>query len=320
MPALRIVFAGTPTFAAAHLSAILQSQHVVVAVYTQPDRPSGRGNKPTPSPVKELALENSLRVHQPATLRNIEEHQHLLELQADVLVVVAYGLILPKEILEIPRYGCINVHASLLPRWRGAAPIERALLAGDKVSGVTIMQMDEGLDTGDMLLKSELRIEEQDSRNDLELKLIDAGTVSLVRALDNLPELLKSPEKQDSALSCYAEKLDKSEALIDWQSQADFVHRQIRTGIGRTPAYTFLEGQRLRILQAEVLSTNSESATGKIIISDKESFVVQCKSSALKVSRVQLPGKAAAAVKDILNSKPDMFAVGKQFAASEDSD
>ncbi len=320
MPALRIVFAGTPTFAAAHLSAILQSQHVVVAVYTQPDRPSGRGNKPTPSPVKELALENSLRVHQPASLRNIEEHQHLLELQADVLVVVAYGLILPKEILEIPRYGCINVHASLLPRWRGAAPIERALLAGDKVSGVTIMQMDEGLDTGDMLLKSELRIEEQDSRNDLELKLIDAGTVSLVRALDNLPELLKSPEKQDSALSCYAEKLDKSEALIDWQSQADFVHRQIRTGIGRTPAYTFLEGQRLRILQAEVLSTNSESATGKIIISDKESFVVQCKSSALKVSRVQLPGKAAAAVKDILNSKPDMFAVGKQFAASEDSD
>ena len=244
----------------------------------------------------------------------------MLELQADVLVVVAYGLILPKEILEIPRYGCINVHASLLPRWRGAAPIERALLAGDKVSGVTIMQMDEGLDTGDMLLKSELRIEEQDSRNDLELKLIDAGTVSLVRALDNLPELLKSPEKQDSALSCYAEKLDKSEALIDWQSQADFVHRQIRTGIGRTPAYTFLEGQRLRILQAEVLSTNSESATGKIIISDKESFVVQCKSSALKVSRVQLPGKAAAAVKDILNSKPDMFAVGKQFAASEDSD
>ena len=320
MPALRIVFAGTPTFAAAHLSAILQSQHVVVAVYTQPDRPSGRGNKPTPSPVKELALENSLRVHQPASLRNIEEHQHLLELQADVLVVVAYGLILPKEILEIPRYGCINVHASLLPRWRGAAPIERALLAGDKVSGVTIMQMDEGLDTGDMLLKSELRIEEQDSRNDLELKLIDAGTVSLVRALDNLPELLKSPEKQDSALSCYAEKLDKSEALIDWQSQADFVHRQIRTGIGRTPAYTFLEGQRLRILQAEVLSTNSESATGNIIISDKESFVVQCKSSALKVSRVQLPGKAAAAVKDILNSKPDMFAVGKQFAASEDSD
>lgn len=320
MPALRIVFAGTPTFAAAHLSAILQSQHVVVAVYTQPDRPSGRGNKPTPSPVKELALENSLRVHQPASLRNIEEHQHLLELQADVLVVVAYGLILPKEILEIPRYGCINVHASLLPRWRGAAPIERALLAGDKVSGVTIMQMDEGLDTGDMLLKSELRIEEQDSRYDLELKLIDAGTVSLVRALDNLPELLKSPEKQDSALSCYAEKLDKSEALIDWQSQADFVHRQIRTGIGRTPAYTFLEGKRLRILQAEVLSTNSESATGKIIISDKESFVVQCKSSALKVSRVQLPGKAAAAVRDILNSKPDMFAVGKQFAASEDSD
>ncbi|MDD9891446.1 MAG: methionyl-tRNA formyltransferase [Gammaproteobacteria bacterium] len=320
MPALRIVFAGTPAFAAAHLSAILQSQHEIVAVYTQPDRPSGRGKKPTPSPVKQLALDNHLEIHQPFSLRSKDEHKHLAELHADVMVIVAYGLILPQEILEIPRYGCINVHASLLPRWRGAAPIERALLAGDKVSGVTIMQMDEGLDTGDMLLKSEVTIDEQDSRDDLELKLTMAGTVSLIKALDNLTELLKTPEKQDSSLSCYAEKLHKSESLIDWQLPAELIHRQVRVGIGRSPAYTFLEGQRIRILQAEVVESSSEVNPGKISSSDTDSFIVQCQNSSLRVSRVQLSGKAAATVRDILNSKPDFFAVGKQFVATELTD
>ena len=180
MSELRIVFAGTPEFAAAHLNSILNSSHEVIAVYTQPDRPSGRGIKLLPSPVKELALANNLPVNQPASLRNEDEHRLLESYSADALIVVAYGLILPREILAVPRFGCINVHASLLPRWRGAAPIERALLAGDKVSGITIMQMDEGLDTGDMLLKSEVSIDGSNTRNDLESILTEVGCDALI--------------------------------------------------------------------------------------------------------------------------------------------
>ncbi len=201
MSELRIVFAGTPEFAAAHLNSILNSSHEVIAVYTQPDRPSGRGIKLLPSPVKELALANNLPVNQPASLRNEDEHRLLESYSADALIVVAYGLILPREILAVPRFGCINVHASLLPRWRGAAPIERALLAGDKVSGITIMQMDEGLDTGDMLLKSEVSIDDSNTRNDLESKLTEVGCEALIKALNNLEELLKTPEKQADAQS-----------------------------------------------------------------------------------------------------------------------
>ena len=197
MTALRIVFAGTPAFAAAHLSAIMQSEHDVIAVYTQPDRPSGRGRKLSPSPVKKLALSSGLQVCQPSSLRKFDEHDRLIKLNADIMVVVAYGLILPKEILDIPKHGCINVHASLLPRWRGAAPIERALLAGDKVSGVTIMQMNEGLDEGDILLKSEVMIENQDSRDSLEDKLLLVGKKSLVETLDNFEQLIGIAEKQE---------------------------------------------------------------------------------------------------------------------------
>jgi|APSaa5957512535_1039671.scaffolds.fasta_scaffold59365_2 methionyl-tRNA formyltransferase len=320
----RIVFAGTPAFAAAHLSAILKSQHKVVAVYTQPDRPAGRGKKLLPSPVKELALAEELTICQPASLKNDEAQIALKEFDADILVVVAYGLILPKEILEIPKHGCVNAHASLLPRWRGAAPIERALLAGDKVSGVTIMQMDEGLDTGCMLLKSEVAINETDSRDDLENNLSLAGQHALIAVLDNLQELQKDCVKQDDSESCYAEKLQKSEALIDWQESADKVGRQVRAGIGRFPAYSFLHGQRLRLLSAVAKEsidkkTSEVVVEGTIVENSKDSFSVACKDSVLEVMQIQFPGKNPLSVRDALNSRPDDFTVGQQFSTSEHS-
>ncbi len=319
MSALRIVFAGTPEFAAAHLNSILNSSHEVIAVYTQPDRPSGRGIKLLPSPVKELALANNLPVNQPASLRNEDEHRLLESYSADALIVVAYGLILPREILAVPRFGCINVHASLLPRWRGAAPIERALLAGDKVSGITVMQMDEGLDTGDILLKSEVSIDDSNTRNDLESKLTEVGCEALIKALNNLEELLKTPEKQDDSQSCYAGKLDKAEALINWSQSAELIERQIRVGIGRFPAYSFFNSERIRILKAQVSNATSDLSPGTIIESNKDSFTVRCGTGSIAITQIQLPGKNVVAVRDITNSKPSFFTANKKFTASDET-
>ena len=319
MSELRIVFAGTPEFAAAHLNSILNSSHEVIAVYTQPDRPSGRGIKLLPSPVKKLALANNLPVNQPASLRNEDEHRLLESYSADALIVVAYGLILPREILAVPRFGCINVHASLLPRWRGAAPIERALLAGDKVSGITVMQMDEGLDTGDILLKSEVSIDDSNTRNDLESKLTEVGCEALIKALNNLEELLKTPEKQDDSQSCYAGKLDKAEALINWLQSAELIERQIRVGIGRFPAYSFFNSERIRILKAQVSNATSDLSPGTIIESNKDSFTVQCGTGSIAITQIQLPGKNVVAVRDITNSKPSFFTASKKFTASDET-
>ena len=229
MQELQICFAGTPAFAARHLQAILNSSHQVVAVFTQPDRPSGRGKVLSPGPVKQLALDNSVLVLQPKSLKSLEQQEILVGLGADLLVVVAYGLILPEPILQIPKLGCINVHASLLPRWRGAAPIERAILAGDKETGITIMQMDEGLDTGDMIHKTTVPIEANDGRPQLEEKLAKAGVEGLLHVLDNFSRLAPMAEKQDDTCSSYAHKVEKSEALIDW---AGLLHTLFLAGIG----------------------------------------------------------------------------------------
>ncbi|MGL5532941.1 MAG: methionyl-tRNA formyltransferase, partial [Plesiomonas shigelloides] len=209
--ALRIVFAGTPDFAARHLDALLASEHQVVGVYTQPDRPAGRGKKLTPSPVKVLAEQHAIPVFQPPTLRKEEYQQELAALNADVMVVVAYGLILPKVVLDLPRLGCINVHGSLLPRWRGAAPIQRSLWAGDSETGITIMQMDIGLDTGDMLHKVACPITAQDTSASLYQKLADMGPEALLTTLAQLAEGRAQPQVQDEALVTYAEKLSKEE-------------------------------------------------------------------------------------------------------------
>lgn len=316
MDKLRICFAGTPAFAAAHLQALLDAQHAVVAVYTQPDRRAGRGKKLQASPVKEVAIANALPVFQPASLKSTSEAEALAALDIDLLIVVAYGLILPKAILDTPKLGCLNVHASLLPRWRGAAPIERALLAGDKVTGVTIMQMDEGLDTGAMLDTESVQIEDSDTRLDLEEKLQIAGQTALLRVLDNLPRLQQAAKVQDDELSCYAAKLEKSEAFIDWTDSADRINRQIRAGIGRNPAFGILDEQRLRILEGLVSTEPVAGPAGRIVKSDRTSFSVSCGAGAIDVRRVQLPGKNSASVADISNSRPDLFAVGKTFASA----
>lgn len=310
MNKLRLCFAGTPDFAAKHLQALLESSHDVIAVYTQPDRPAGRGKKLLPSPVKQLAEAHAIPLRQPVSLKSTDEQQQLRDLAPDLLVVVAYGLILPQAVLDIPRFGCINVHASILPRWRGAAPIERALLAGDKVTGVTIMQMDAGLDTGDMLAIEEVAISDNDTRVDLENKLAAAGPKGLLRVLADLDNMQKNAVKQQDSLSTYAAKLDKSEALIHWDMPAERINRQVRVGIGRTPAWCYLGNQRLRILAASPRPEQHASKPGTILDTAKDSFTVACQQSVLSVLSVQLPGKNAMGVGDVLNSKPELFQPG----------
>ena len=320
MNKLRVCFAGTPEFAAAHLNALIAAQaedasrFELVAVYTQPDRPAGRGKKLSPSPVKRTAMEAGLRILQPSTLRSDEAVAELNALACDVLIVVAYGLILPQSILDTPRLGCVNVHASLLPRWRGAAPIERALLAGDDSTGVTIMQMDAGLDTGAMLEKAAVVIDGRETRVSLEAKLVAVGTKSLVAVMNNLEAFQDSARIQDDALSTYANKIDKAESLIDWALPAAKIDLLVRASIGRAPAFALLNGERVRILESSVLNTRASAEVGTVTEVDKSGFSVCCSDgSVLQVSRVQMPGKGEVSVSQLRNGKPDAFAVNTCF-------
>ena len=320
MNKLRVCFAGTPEFAAAHLNALIAAQaedasrFELVAVYTQPDRPAGRGKKLSPSPVKRTAMEAGLRILQPSTLRSDEAVAELNALACDVLVVVAYGLILPQAILDTPRLGCVNVHASLLPRWRGAAPIERALLAGDESTGVTIMQMGAGLDTGAMLEKAAVVIDGRETRVSLEAKLVAVGTKSLVAVMNDLEAFQGSAQIQDDALSTYANKIDKAESLIDWTLPAAKIDLLVRASIGRAPAFALLNGERVRILESTVLDTCANAEVGTVTAVDKSGFSVCCGGgSVLQISRVQMPGKGDVSVSQLLNGKPDAFAVNTCF-------
>ena len=316
MTALRIVFAGTPPFAAHVLEALLNSAHEIVGVYTQPDRPAGRGKQLQASAVKQVAIANNIPVFQPLSLRAESEQQALALLGADLMVVVAYGLILPQAVLDTPRLGCINVHASLLPRWRGAAPIERALMAGDSLTGVTIMQMDKGLDTGAMLCKEEVEILEDDDRLSLELKLEVAGIKALLETLSNIDHFIANAQVQDHSASTYAAKLEKSEALVDWQADAQAIHRQIRGGVGRNPAYSEYKGERIRLLKASVLPAQGKQIAGTIISADKEGLQVACGESVLNITLVQLPGKNPVSMREFMNARRDFFAAGSRFDAS----
>lgn len=317
MPKLKIGFAGTPEFAAAHLASLLDTDFSPIAVFTQPDRRAGRGKKLHASPVKSLALLNQLAVYQPSSLKTEESENLFKELELDLLIVVAYGLILPSNILSIPTFGCINVHASMLPKWRGAAPIERAILAGDSESGVTIMQMDEGLDTGDMLYKVTVNISNDDNRQDLEQNLITAGINGLIHTLNQFQPLRLAAQKQIDSDSSYAAKLDKIEALLDFNQDADTVNRTIRAGIGRMPAYGFLEGERLRLLKATPSDMALDVQPGTIFEISNNSFSVACKGSCLIVHSIQLPGKNPVSVLDVLNSKAALLKVGALFTMTE---
>ncbi|MBT8147358.1 MAG: methionyl-tRNA formyltransferase [Gammaproteobacteria bacterium] len=309
MPPLDIVFAGTPEFAAKHLESLIGGHHRLIAVYTQPDRKAGRGKKLLPSPVKTLAEKHGIPVKQPTTLRETSAQEELSTLQADLLIVVAYGLILPQAILTIPRLGCINVHASLLPRWRGAAPIERALLAGDQETGVTIMQMDAGLDTGDMLLRKAVPINDNDTRLSLEHKLAAAGVEALAYVLDHIAEVQSSASPQDDQQSSYASKLEKEEACINWQDNAEQIDRQVRAGIGRNPAYCYMGNERMRVLAATPTEPCSAKA-GEIVSVDKSGLLVGCGEGGLLITQIQLAGKNPVSIKDLLNARPEFFKPG----------
>jgi len=311
---LRIVFAGTPDFAASSLAALLDSPHQIVGVYTQPDRPAGRGRKLAASPVKQLAEQHSIPVFQPLSLKNHAEQEILKSLNADVMVVVAYGLILPPLALSIPKLGCINVHASLLPYWRGAAPIQRAVLAGDQESGVTIMQMDAGLDTGDMLFKKSCPIEANDTGSNLHDRLAELGAQSLLETLTNLPALQRLATVQNHDQASYAHKLDKAQAQIDWQQSALQIERLVRAFNSWPVAHSELEEKRVRIWQAKAFDQQHDAEPGTIINSGADGVVIGCGSGVLKLEIVQLPGAKALPISAVLNAKQDLFSTGKKFS------
>ncbi|CNI27195.1 methionyl-tRNA formyltransferase [Yersinia thracica] len=311
---LRIIFAGTPDFAARHLGALLSSQHQIVAVFTQPDRPAGRGNKLTPSPVKVLAEQHNIPVFQPKSLRP-EENQHLVaDLNADIMVVVAYGLILPASVLAMPRLGCINVHGSLLPRWRGAAPIQRSLWAGDAKTGVTIMQMDIGLDTGDMLHKIECDIQPEDTSATLYDKLAQLGPQGLLVTLQQLAEGRAQPEVQDEAQVTYAEKLSKEEAKLDWSLSAVQLERCIRAFNPWPVSYFVVDEQPIKVWQAQVLATVDNVSPGTIIQADKHGIQIATADGVLNITQLQPAGKKAMSAADLLNSRREWFTPGNPLA------
>ncbi|MDB4260637.1 methionyl-tRNA formyltransferase [Porticoccaceae bacterium] len=305
---MRVLFAGTPDFAAAHLQALLDAPTIsVIGVYSQPDRPAGRGKKLTASPVKKLALKHQLPVFQPQSLKDPQQQRILSELQADIMVVVAYGLILPQAILDAPRLGCINVHASILPRWRGAAPIQRAIEAGDAETGVTIMQMDAGLDTGAMLSVSRCDIDSNETSASLHSKLEVLGAPALLHTLESLNSGLAVAVEQDDQLSCYAAKITKQEALIDWSQSAQILDRQIRAFNPFPAAYTTLDELRIKIWQAEP-TTASGLTPGQIISADSAGILVSCGEQSLLLTEIQLPGKSRMAVSEVLKSRGELFA------------
>ncbi|MDW5501669.1 methionyl-tRNA formyltransferase [Pseudomonas lundensis] len=310
---LRIIFAGTPDFAARHLDALLSSGHQIVGVFTQPDRPAGRGNKLTPSPVKVLAEQHHLPVFQPKSLRP-EENQHLVaDLNADVMVVVAYGLILPKAVLDMPRLGCINVHGSLLPRWRGAAPIQRSLWAGDNETGVTIMQMDVGLDTGDMMHKIACPIEADDTSASLYDKLAQLGPQGMLTTLQQMAEGTAKREVQDESLVTYAEKLSKEEARLDWSLSAAQLERCIRAFNPWPVSYFTIDDQPVKVWQATVLTQSADSEPGTIIHADKHGIQVTTADGILNLTQLQPAGKKPMSAQDLLNSRREWFTPGNRL-------
>jgi len=307
---LRIIFAGTPDFAARHLQALLDAGHQVIAVYTQPDRPAGRGQQLQPSAVKQLALQHNLAVYQPKSLKKAPAQQELAALNADLMIVVAYGLILPQAVLDTPRLGCINVHGSLLPRWRGAAPIQRAIWAGDAQTGVTIMQMDAGLDTGAMLSTVSCAIDDTDTSASLYDKLAILGPKALLAALANLPALQQQAQIQDNSHASYAEKLHKDEALLNFNKPASALQREIRAFNPWPVSYLTLPQGSIKVWQASAQSSNSDKAAGTVLSADKHGIRIACAEGALLITQLQPPGKKAMAAADFLNGRADWLSPG----------
>jgi methionyl-tRNA formyltransferase len=310
---LKVIFAGTPAFAAVALQALLHSQHQVIAVYTQPDKPAGRGLQLTASPVKQLALSHQLAVYQPASLKSMEEQTFLAHLKADVMVVAAYGLILPKAVLEIPRLGCINIHPSLLPRWRGAAPIQRTIFAGDAQTGVSIMQMDEGLDTGPVLLQRLYTLMPNETSATLHDKLALMGADALVQTLDLMASDKVQAQVQAINGVTYAAKMTKEEAKIDWSLPAKILEQQIRAFNPWPVAHTTWQAQALRIWMAEALSLSHDQSPGTVLGVTAEGIDIATGLGVLRLLSLQLPGGKALPVADFYNAKRSQLLVGEQL-------
>ena len=315
---MKIIFAGTPPFAAEHLKTLLENfHHEVVCIYTQPDRPSGRGRKELSSPVKKVAVENNLKVRQPNSLNNSTEINFLRELAPEILIVVAYGLIIPKAILDIPRYGCINVHTSILPRWRGAAPIQRAIEAGDKKSGVSIMQMDAGLDTGQILATSECDIDTNDSAGSLESKMMSLGPTLLLKVLTKIKLNDLAPTRQNKVEVSYAHKIKKNEGQINGFDSAMTLERRIRAFNPTSVMFSNFKNTRLKVWVAKAIDlTECSSKTakpGEILSANNEGLLVQCNIGKLLITNIQMPGKTKMSFKEILKSRKSFFTVGCFF-------
>jgi methionyl-tRNA formyltransferase len=301
---LRLVFAGTPDFAATHLAALLGSRHEVVAVYSQPDRPAGRGKKLAASPVKQLALEHGIPVFQPASFRDEADRAALAALRPDLLVVVAYGLLLPQTVLDIPRLGCINVHASLLPRWRGAAPIQRAIEAGDSETGSCIMQMEAGLDTGPVLARATCPILPDDTGGTLHDRLAALGPPLLLGTLERLAAGSVTAEAQDDESATYAHKLGKEEARLDFTRPACELACRIRAFNPFPVCWCLLpHGERLRIWQAAVDTVPHQAAPGTVLSVDAQGLRIACGQGSLVLTELQLPNRNRMALRDILNGQ-----------------
>lgn len=297
---MRLIFMGSPAFSVPVLEALVAAGHEIVAVYTQPPRPAGRGKKQRPCPVHARALALTLDVRHPASLKEAEEQAAFSELRADAAVVVAYGLLLPQELLDAPAHGCLNIHASLLPRWRGAAPIHRAIMAGDRETGICIMQMEAGLDTGPVLYQETISIAPDETTAALHERLSDLGARSIVQSLKDLSQLQARP--QSSVGICYAQKIDKSEAQIDWSLPAEILDRQIR-GLSPFPgAWAMLRGERVKFLGSALISCEQPLASAGTVLDDD--LGIACGSGALRITRLQRAGKSAQSSADFLRGTP----------------
>lgn len=308
---LRIVFAGTPDFAAQHLNALIESKHHIVATYTQPDRPAGRGKKLQASPVKQLSLTHNIPVYQPENFKAQADQDILASLKADVMVVVAYGLLLPKPVLDTPTHGCINVHGSLLPRWRGAAPIQRAIWAGDKETGVTIMQMNEGLDTGDMLHKVTYAIQANDTSTTVYNALAQTGPKALIDTLATIEAGDASAQPQDDSQANYAKKLSKQEALLDWNKTAIALEREVRAFNPWPVSYTVMQGKNVKVWESKVANETTTAKPGSIIGADKNGIKIAAgENSVFIITTLQPPGKKPMNCQDFLNGRAEWLSSG----------